>query len=40
LDVGTGTGIILVSLAKLLKEKNGTGKATGVDVWERVFFRF
>jgi ubiquinone/menaquinone biosynthesis C-methylase UbiE len=32
LDINTGTGIVLIGVAKLLKD----GTATGVDVWESI----
>jgi arsenite methyltransferase len=36
LDVGCGRGLLLAGAAKLLAARNGSGRATGIDIWSNV----
>jgi arsenite methyltransferase len=36
LDVGCGRGLLLAGAAKRIASLNGTGRATGIDVWSNV----
>jgi arsenite methyltransferase len=36
LDVGCGRGLLLAGVAKLLAARNGSGTATGIDIWSKV----
>jgi arsenite methyltransferase len=36
LDVGCGRGLLLAGVAKLLAARNGSGRATGIDIWSNV----
>jgi len=36
LDVGCGRGLLLAGVAKRIRNLNGRGKATGIDIWSNV----